>query len=472
MQTPQRLVRKIASTLAVGLAFYACQSDGVTRKSRSTGPGGQLNDPKTLPSGYHESREKGGWITVTHGDARRLGDRKLGRFGAGTMAKEAAAAPPGVVAPRRRGPGRFHHTVVQRVGPLKAGEVDDNQAFADYLRYHRKNAPLIPAAYRLDISERYLIDVTDAAGKPVPNASVTISAGEKALMTGLTDAAGRLRFFPLAVGTPRQVTRFEVTFRYRGETLKRSFARSRAKDRDAAKPAGQGDKTVVAQGQDWRVSITGRKQVQPVTLEVVFLLDTTGSMSDEIAQVQRTLLAITEKIRRMPGQPRIRYGMVLYRDRGDAYVTKRFGFTEDVQAFDRALRTVRANGGGDMPESMNMGLHAAVNQMEWSANALRLAFLVADAPPHMDYSQDVRYSDTLKRAVAKGIKIFPTAASGLDARGSYVMRQIAQYTGGRFLFIEYGQSGASHGITGSYATNNLDDIIVRIVRRELSAYAG
>jgi hypothetical protein len=175
----------------------------------------------------------------------------------------------------------------------------------------------------------------------------------------------------------------------------------------------------------------------------------------------------------MEGSPKIRYGMVLYRDITDEYVTRRYGFTDDVNAFDQALGQVRADGGGDYEEAMNMGLFAAVEQMDWSADSLRLVFLVADAPPHLDYSNDVPYTKTLKSAVKKGIKIYPTAASGLDPKGSYIFRQIAQFTQAKFLFIEYGTSGTTgktHGVQGAYQSNNLDDIVLRIVQTELKQY--
>lgn len=535
--------RAIAIALLAGVSLYAC-------RTTASGPRAKDGDSVTpsaaprLPKGYTETSGKDGWTTVSTGEADRPGPRKHAmsfdlRRASRTSKAEAAPARSDALA---GGPAVADggHRRSPQLGPLKAGEVDDNAAFRDYLLYHKRQSHLVPASYRMDVSERYLIEARDQDGKPLPNCQVAVAALGQTWMKGLTDARGRVYFFPrvAAVSEDKPAMRFEVTFAYGGHTVRRTFARTRlgglrmtdgqgngpggapassapksapapstpagastdAKTVDVpplprtdakppasktvamppvpkpeAKPEpkpepkpGPGTQAVSA---DWVAKLPTPKAVHPVTLEVLFLLDTTGSMADEIAQIQRTLLAITEKIRRMPGQPRIRYGMVLYRDRGDEYVTRRFGFTEDVQAFDQALRAVRAAGGGDMPESMNLGLYAAVDQMAWSPNALRLAFLVADAPPHTDYAQDVPYPGTLRRAVEKGIKIYPTAASGLDARGSYVMRQIAQFTGAKFLFIEYGQSGASHGIGGSYDTNNLDDLVLRIVKSELAHYA-
>ena len=98
---------------------------------------------------------------------------------------------------------------------------------------------------------------------------------------------------------------------------------------------------------------------------------------------------------------------------------------------------MRADGGNDYPESLNQALHEAVNDASWRENAIRLTFLIADAPPHLDYPQDEDYAADMVRAREKGIKIFSVASSGLDDQGEYIFRQIAQQTMGNFLFILY-----------------------------------
>src|SRR5690606_12552902 len=127
----------------------------------------------------------------------------------------------------------------------------------------------------------------------------------------------------------------------------------------------------------------------------------------------------------------------LYRDVDDQYLTSRHDFTGDLAAFDAALQQIEAAGGGDMAESLNQGLAVAVDRMSWGEGHAKLAFLIADAPPHMDYDGDVPYGTSAQQAVARGIRVHTVAASGLDEVGSIVFRQIAHLTRGRFLFIEY-----------------------------------
>ena len=429
---------------------------------------------KKAPSAYRELAHKG-WVSTTFGLSAREapGGVKetsvMGRSGGGYLRKKramvkmsrsmkamptkgdalklASTPPAGRVIGKRPMP-------IAQASPLKAGETDDNKNFDHYLLYHQKNQGLIPKKFHLNIKERYVFEVSDSKGKTLPNCRVVVGGDDKLIWKGRTDAHGKLLFFPRAVQGTEKIKEFLVSFNYDGKSIVRKFSRLK---NGATKPT--------------KVTLPVQKKLDKVRVEVLFLLDTTGSMSDEIARVQSTLLAITAKIRKFQKQPEIRYGMVLYRDRTDEYVTRRFPFTSDVKKFDEALKQVRAAGGGDVPEAMNMGLYTAIEQMKWTSDALRMVFLVADAPPHLDYTNDVPYSKTLQAAVTKGIKIFPTAASGLDNKGSFVMRQMAQYTGGKFLFIEYNKgTAASHGVSAPHKSNNLDDLIVRIVRSELTAY--
>jgi Mg-chelatase subunit ChlD len=227
------------------------------------------------------------------------------------------------------------------------------------------------------------------------------------------------------------------------------------------------------QGEEFTIEIDAPQPVkEPIALDVLFLIDTTGSMGDEIDRIKSTLLAVTKRLRSIEREFDLRYGAVLYKDLGDEYVTKVHPFTGDIEAFDRALKPVGAGGGGDEPESLNQGLAEAV-RMDFRERAAKVMFLIADAPPHMDYAGDVRYGESLKAAVDRGIRIHSVAASGLNPTGTFIFRQIAQYTRGKFIFIEYGstaESAAAHGVTGKVSSNNLDDIVFEQIREEVALW--
>jgi von Willebrand factor type A domain len=172
------------------------------------------------------------------------------------------------------------------------------------------------------------------------------------------------------------------------------------------------------------------------TVEVAFVLDTTGSMGGLIEGAKRKIWSIATAIVDSNPDADIRMGLVAYRDIGDDYVTKTFDLTTDIQDLYANLLELKARGGGDWPESVNEALDVAVNKLQWtqSSDTRRIVFLVGDAPPHMDYAQDIKYPTTLAVAKQKGIIVNAVLAG--DARDTErVWRDIAQNGNGRFIPI-------------------------------------
>src|SRR5262245_57485034 len=127
-------------------------------------------------------------------------------------------------------------------------------------------------------------------------------------------------------------------------------------------------------------------------IEVVFVLDTTGSMGPLIEGAKRKIWSIATTLIDCSPDADIRMGLVAYRDIGDDYVTKTFNLTTDIQGLYADLLQLQARGGGDWPESVNEALYVGVTKMNWSRgrDSTRIIFLVGDAPPHMDYAQDMK----------------------------------------------------------------------------------
>ena len=219
----------------------------------------------------------------------------------------------------------------------------------------------------LDVSERHIITVRNANDQPVPDARVIITTDNNTLFEGRTYADGRLIFFPRALQPTANTKSFTVRVQKDGSIAWASFPRSRRSD--------------------WELTLDIRRpHQQGIPLDILFLLDATGSMSDEINRIKQTLVSISQQVSDLPSQPDLRFGMVTYRDRGDDYITQTYDFDHDVRRFTRAVRNVRADGGNDYPESLNEALHQAVNNVSRREdNAVRLVFLLADAPPHLDY---------------------------------------------------------------------------------------
>src|SRR4051812_44905009 len=310
----------------------------------------------------------------------------------------------------------------QSQSALRAGSVDDNDKFSDYLDYRRTFAASGQQVHDLDVSERHVFTVTGATGRPVLGAHITVSEEQGNPVAELrTYADGRAFFFPKANAKSASPTRYTATV-----------------DRDGKQATVAFDHSLL----NHAVKLDVPALATPVKLDVQLLVDATGSMDDEISQLKSTMVSIAERIHSLPAAPDVRFALTTYRDRGDAYVTRTVPFTGDVDAFVRQLREVEASGGGDGPESVNQGLHDAIHKVQWRGDdAVKLVLLVGDAAPHLDYDNDSDYAVEMVEAARLGIKVHALAASGLDDQGEYVFRQIAETTEGQFVFLTYGADG-------------------------------
>jgi len=171
-------------------------------------------------------------------------------------------------------------------------------------------------------------------------------------------------------------------------------------------------------------------------VEVAFVLDTTGSMGPLIEAAKRKIWSIATAVVDANPDAEIRMGLVAYRDIGDDYVTKTYPLTTDIQDLYANLLELRARGGGDWPENVNEALLAAVTKLDWTQGPeiCRIMFLVGDAPPHMDYAQDVKYPEVLHTARERDIVVNAVQAGG--ARDTErVWHAIAQMGHGRYIPI-------------------------------------
>jgi Mg-chelatase subunit ChlD len=186
---------------------------------------------------------------------------------------------------------------------------------------------------------------------------------------------------------------------------------------------------------------TERETATP-RIEAVFVLDTTGSMSGLIAAAKEKIWSIANTLATTEPAPEIKMGLVGFRDRGDRYVTKRLELTEDIDAVYAFLMQFRANGGGDAPESVNQALHEAVVEMGWSVGeqVYRVVFLVGDSPPHMDYTDDIKFPESCKLAAERGI-IINTIQCGNQSVTTPIWGEIAKRAEGEFFRVE--QSGSA-----------------------------
>jgi hypothetical protein len=173
-----------------------------------------------------------------------------------------------------------------------------------------------------------------------------------------------------------------------------------------------------------------------VNVEVVFCLDTTGSMTGLIDGAKAKIWSICNQIASGKPTPDLKVGLVAYRDKGDAYITKVIDLSADLDAIHGELKKFKAEGGGDTPEHVNAALYDAVHKIKWSTDkkVMKIIFLVGDAPPHMDYTDDVKYPVTCKKAVEKGI-IINTVLCGTAEDAKKIWQDISSKAKGSFVAI-------------------------------------
>lgn len=359
-----------------------------------------------------------------------------------TAAPATAAAPP--------------PTNMETFAGVKAGEWDDNANFRDFRRFLSSSSG---AFHSLDLTSRRFLVVRDKSGLGVSRCKITVRDPQQNHVSLTTTASGRAILFPRAEGLV-------------GDKLTVAAACGGQGSVEATAFVGEEEDGVI----DLKLQ-AARASDKSRVVDLAFVLDTTGSMAEEIAAVKQTITKVATVL--STEQTSVRVGLVEYKDRGDTFVTKVYPFATDLGGFADRVRAISASGGGDTPEDMSAGLHAAVTELKWSEGSVaRMAFVIGDAPPHLDYQDGPDYAADTRTAAHRGIQLFTVAASGMDSLGQVVFRQMAQYTGGTNMFVLRGGAGSQStgggdpisgcgGTHTNYSSGKLDELIVQKVRHEL-----
>lgn len=162
--------------------------------------------------------------------------------------------------------------------------------------------------------------------------------------------------------------------------------------------------------------------------DVVFVLDTTGSMMSYIDQMKTFIRNYSSKIKEING----RVGLVVYRDAGDEYTAKKLSDLQtDTADLLNKLESVSADGGGDGPEAALHASMVAMNEMKWQKGATKAIILLTDA----DYHEPDKVDGSTLAAVAKRsleidpVNIYPVVEKHLE--GSY--EDMASQTTGQVI---------------------------------------
>ncbi|WP_341936945.1 vWA domain-containing protein [Marinimicrobium sp. C2-29] len=331
-------------------------------------------------------------------------------------------------------------------GTLTAGDLDDvlnASLYADYVSNFLQENPDASSLY-VFMNEAIVVEVRDSDGEPFPFAQVSLLQNDEALLSRHTPVDGQLRLFPSIDELP-DTFELQVSNPTDDVQVTESVVLAELEE----------DRTLV---------VTLPILPQPVDkLDLLLVIDTTGSMGDELDYLKTELSSILGSISANNPGIHIRLGLVVYRDNGDEYVTRTYEFTEDVAELQSTLNDQDHDGGGDYPEAMDKAMQAAL-AFEWREEAVKTLLLVADAPPHDDRLQATWETSLVARD--QQIHILPLAASGAGPLTEFIMRGMAVLTNSRYLFLTDDSGyGDSHDepTTDCYVVTRLDQLVSRVI---------
>ncbi len=222
---------------------------------------------------------------------------------------------------------------------------------------------------------------------------------------------------------------------------------------------------------DLKVTLEGETEAKRNKIQIMFVIDITGSMGDEHSYLKNELTDVVNRISSADDQTDIELALLFYRDSGDAEKFAYYDFTNvtaesGLSKMISNLSSHNASGGGDYPEAVDEALDLAVKK-EWDEDSTtKLIFHLLDAPAHSGDSNKQIYNSAVTTAAAKGIRICPILASGADNLCEYIVRQAALYTGGSFIFItDHSGIGSEHldPDIPNAVVEKLNDLLVRVI---------
>lgn len=326
---------------------------------------------------------------------------------------------------------------------LTAGEWNDNENWGFFANLIHNNTITFPS-YGLQPMYRVAVNVTNG-GTAVANQAVTLLRGDESVWSAKTDKNGKAYLF-----YDESCTGQDLNIQTAGAEAVAFTAPEKANAQGGSGSVPTLEYTIE----------TGEASQTYTETEVCFILDTTGSMGDEITYLQKDFSSIAEAV----SAEGVTFSVNFYRDEGDDYVTRCNPFTDDVKSAQKALNQEYADGGGDEPEAVAEILHEVLVNGDWHENTNKIAFLIYDAPPHHGDAQAEMICNAVRTAAEQGIHVVPVVASNAARDTELFGRALSIMTNANYVFLTDDSGvGGSHmePIIGDYDVELLHDIIVR-----------
>lgn len=336
-----------------------------------------------------------------------------------------------------------------RAGLLTAGEWNDlhnwNRHWVDLLA-DGETEPF-QKMYSFYPRQRYTVMLSNENGIPMADVPVILKASDHTLWEARTDNTGKAELWA-ALFTPEKVS---------GKLQAEVWANGSKYEIKALKPAADG----------FNYLKVNAECNSPKNVDIVWAVDATGSMGDEIEYLKTELLDVIGRAKSRNPELQYRMGTVFYRDKGDDYITKSSGLSPDIEKTVGFIQKQFAGGGGDYPEAVHSALDEAVYGQKWSENAVaRICFLVLDASPHQEPEVIASLQKSIREAARLGIRIVPVAASGVQKDTEFLMKFFGLATNGTYVFLtDHSGIGGKHlePTTDEYKVEPLNDLLVRLI---------
>ncbi len=334
-----------------------------------------------------------------------------------------------------------------RSGALTAGEVNDFSKWEMWQDYEKGELKSYADSWKFQAKGRYAVQLRSQSGLPLADAEVQLVNSGKVLFTSRTDNTGRAELWAAMTGDAPS-GRMSIDVDYRG--IKESI-------RDARPFTDQINYVALD------VSCNEMNNV-----DIAFVVDATGSMGDELRYLKAEMNDIIFKSKQISSKLNFHFANVFYRDEGDAYVTRQMNFSRVLSESVQFINEQQAGGGGDYEEAVEFALDSAINNLSWNEEArARILFLILDAPPHNTAENQTKMKELAEQAAAKGIRIVPVGASGIDKSTEYLMRTLAISTNGTYTFLtNHSGIGGDHiePTTDDYKVETFNDLLVRVLK--------
>ena len=303
---------------------------------------------------------------------------------------------------------------------------------------------------------RIAVRVADATGKRLPAVKVVLEQDQKEIWSTLTDNQGEAELWV-------------APFREQAGTDGLSILVDGTRMPEAPKVTPWNVQQAEADVNYYQL-LSVQTPAAEKKADIAFIVDATGSMSDEINFLKKDLENILNRVKGGQGDIELRTGTVFYRDEGDDYVTRHSDFTGDYRKTVNFIKQQNAAGGGDLPEAVHSALEAGLQNLHWNQGArARIAFLILDAPAHQDHQGVV---ESLQKSVetyaTMGIKLIPVFCSSPSKECEFMCRFFAVLTGGTYVFLTDDSGvGESHvePSVGEFQVEPLNDLLARLIAK-------